>query len=390
MSAALSQTEQHRKAEALARWQSDRAWLLTAQPFIARLAMRLDLVPVIDDRVPTACTDGRHAFVNAEWLLSLSPNDRRFVLAHEVWHCVLGHLRRAGHRQARLWNLAVDHEVNTLLMQDGLKAPEGAVHYPEKAGCSAEVVYQWLLDNPPDEGDQPLDGHGCPLGQPGPKARMDPDYRPVTPDAALEEAWQQGVIDAAAQEPGSVPKRLHRWINSLAESRVPWQTLLRRFITRSFDRQFRWTPPNRRFLSQGLYLPGQRGERLDIAVAIDTSGSTDRILPQFVAELRAILHGFGRYRITILLCDADIHAHWELEDGDPLPELDTISGGGGTDFHPVFQALSQTPPQALIYLTDGFGPAPDEGPPWPTLWVTDQRGRKPANWGEWVQIDKGT
>ena len=56
------------------------------QPFVAMLAMRLDLVPVVDDRLDTACTDGERIFVDARFLHGLSAADRAFVLAHEVWH----------------------------------------------------------------------------------------------------------------------------------------------------------------------------------------------------------------------------------------------------------------------------------------------------------------
>ncbi len=96
------------KAEALRLWQHDRARWLIPRPFLAALALRLALVPVIERRVSTACTDGRSVFVNAAWLVQLSPPQRAELLAHEVWHCALEHFLRREGRQPGLWNLAVD------------------------------------------------------------------------------------------------------------------------------------------------------------------------------------------------------------------------------------------------------------------------------------------
>ncbi len=269
---------------------------------------------------------------------------------------------------------------------------EGAVFFEDQAGASAETVYSWLLEKGVPVGLSPLDDHVCPRGDAGgddgngrEDKPVDPDYRPDR-DPAIETDWEGYLIETAQQMPGDIPSGLARRVGELGRSRVPWQTVLRRFVTRSFDRQFRWVPPNRRLLSQGLYLPGQRGERLDIAVAVDTSGSTADLMPAFLAELKAILHGFGRYRIRLLACDAAIHSDEVIEDGEALPILDQLPGGGGTDFRPVFERLSEEPPMALVFLTDGYGPAPNERPGWPTLWVTDSNGVQPANWGEWVKI----
>ena len=95
--------------------EEDRALMMTGQPFTAMLAMQLNLIPVVDSRLPTAGTDGKAIFFNAQFMAERSPADRRFILAHEVWHCALGHFRRQLGRDANLWNQACDYEVNQLL-----------------------------------------------------------------------------------------------------------------------------------------------------------------------------------------------------------------------------------------------------------------------------------
>jgi predicted metal-dependent peptidase len=164
VSGGIEAAELKRRARAL--WEGDRAALLLSQPFLAHMAMQLDLVPVVDSRLPTAATDGRSVFASAPFLLELPPADRLFVLAHEIWHCALGHFPRQGGREARRWNIAIDHEVNALIRSEGSVVPAGAVYFPEWDGRSAEEVYERIpavQDRDGSGGRGPLaDLHGRP------------------------------------------------------------------------------------------------------------------------------------------------------------------------------------------------------------------------------------
>ena len=120
--------------------------LLTKYPFIGSIALRMDLVPVRDVRVRTACTDGNCVYFDIAFLSSLSNEERIFVLAHEVWHAVLLHLTRRGNRNPTLFNIATDKEVNYLLEEDGLTPPSDLC-FPEgdEVGKCAEEIYEMLL-----------------------------------------------------------------------------------------------------------------------------------------------------------------------------------------------------------------------------------------------------
>ena len=120
--------------------------LLTKYPFIGSIALRMDLVPVRDVRVRTACTDGNCVYFDSAFLSSLSNEERIFVLAHEVWHAVLLHLTRRGNRNPTLFNIATDKEVNYLLKEDGL-TPPADLCFPEgdEVGKCAEEIYEMLL-----------------------------------------------------------------------------------------------------------------------------------------------------------------------------------------------------------------------------------------------------
>lgn len=68
--------------------------------------------------IPTAATNGKSFYWNPYFLLSLSAIGIRLVFFHEAFHCALLHPSRMGHRNKRLWNIAVDFVVNGMLMQD--------------------------------------------------------------------------------------------------------------------------------------------------------------------------------------------------------------------------------------------------------------------------------
>jgi predicted metal-dependent peptidase len=58
--------------------------------------------------------------------------------------------------------------------------------------------------------------------------------------------------------------------------------------------------------------------------------------------------------ITIIECDAQIQATYELRKSKVLP---TLKGGGGTNFNPVIEWVNQQSVYTgLIYFTDGYGP----------------------------------
>lgn len=120
--------------------------LLAKYPFIGSIALRMDLIPVRDKRIRTACTDGNAVYFDIAFLSSLSTDEQKFVLAHEIWHAVLLHLTRRGNRNPTLFNIATDKEVNYLLKEDGLIPPENLCFPDEdEVGKSAEEIYEMLL-----------------------------------------------------------------------------------------------------------------------------------------------------------------------------------------------------------------------------------------------------
>ena len=408
---------------ALSTWTTDRGRLIFAHPMLATLALHLDLVPVVDQRLPTAATDGRAVYVNPYFLESLSADERLFLLAHEVWHNALLHSSRRREREAELWNVACDHEVNGLLISCGLAMPADGIHFADWAGQSAETVYARLIEkaarptsrllrrrnsltaeekSPGDRGpsaDLHLDPaaagrlpHSMPLVERhGPIAgKFDPTY-PGHRAPGVDGHWENTLVSMADAMDralaGRLPEALRRVVRSLQAPAVPWQQLLREFVTRSAGDRLGWVPPSRRHIHRGVYLPSRRSDRLRVAVAIDTSDSTRELVTRFLAELSGIVTAFGDYEVRLLQCDAAVHSDELFDASRPLnPSRVTLRGGGGTDFRPVFDRLTVDPPAVLIFLTDGEGLAMSTPPPYPVLWTLPEGGRSPAVWGQTVSI----
>jgi predicted metal-dependent peptidase len=190
---------------------------------------------------------------------------------------------------------------------------------------------------------------------------------------------------ASGHEPGGIERPLQQ-SRQLGRD---WRAILRDFIGATSPSDYRWSPPNRRFVSSGLYLPSvERSGVGDIVIAVDTSGSIGtEELEQFAGEINVIASEAQPDSIRVIYCDAAVQAVEELGPSEPI-QL-SPKGGGGTDFVPPFKWVEEKgiEPKCLIYLTDlcchSFPPAPD----YPMLWVTDSRSTAP--FGETVRIGVG-
>ena len=87
------------KKQTLAVMCQDRQKLLVRFPFTGGFLMRMEFVPVRDCRLRTAATDGERIFMDIAFCSTLSTDERLFVMAHEVWHCVLMHMLRCQTRE---------------------------------------------------------------------------------------------------------------------------------------------------------------------------------------------------------------------------------------------------------------------------------------------------
>ena len=123
-------------------------------------------------------------------------------------------------------------------------------------------------------------------------------------------------------------------------------------------------------------------------VGVDSSDST-REQPLREAFARELLHiARGRESLLTVLYAGSRIQKIETFRGAPQT-VEVYLGGGFTDLRPVFDHARrlQPRPAAVIYLTDGYGEAP-EAMELPTLWVLTKEGQKPAGWGVELRLEQ--
>lgn len=221
---------------------------------------------------------------------------------------------------------------------------------------------------------------------------------------ALRRQTAEAVREAAEKSRGTVPAGLVRWADGeLAPPRVDWRTKLAQvartavaFRLGAVD--FRYHRPSRRQSALGIgvgkpVLPALVQPVPQVGIAIDTSGSMSaKELSTSVSEAGGILRAVGA-EVTFLACDASVGAVKKVRSEKELAE--SLVGGGGTDFAPVFRAVEKLRPrpEILVYATDGCGPAPAEPPAglrviWLLVGSQRQRPWFPAGeWGDFVEVD---
>lgn len=405
--------------------------MLSRYPFFGQVAMSLNIVPVRDSRCPTAATDGENLFFNIGFLAELKAEDRMFVFMHECLHNVMFHFLRTETRDRLLFNLATDMEVNQILEKEGFIPPKECV-MPELYGFSknrsAEEYYELLQkraeqrskSNAKNSGSGSGDGEcdtdannseataqGCgntdgqlsgqfdkhiykgdlndcdaesnQTSDKWGKVGHDPNFQPkINENTATRMA--ETLISAAQNTErlcGTVPNSMKSIINKLLNPEINWKDQLANYITKAVGDRACWARPNRRYIGSNVYLPSFDGDKVRCGIIIDTSGSTNSDMSQFLGELNGIVKGFGNYELTVVQCDAEVQSV-EFYDLDNPLELETCNyerkGNGGTRLTPAFNKIRELEADrdidCVIVFTDActevFKPDICDVP---TLWV---------------------
>ena len=124
------------------------AGLLHIMPFFSSFISKLRTIYTF--RVATQATDGYNLFVNPQFTYNLDMTGKVFVLAHEIMHNVLNHMRRGKGHDPELSNIAADYEVNCWINDIGLIRSNtmqkiGALYDSKYSGWGYEKIY---ADNP--------------------------------------------------------------------------------------------------------------------------------------------------------------------------------------------------------------------------------------------------
>jgi predicted metal-dependent peptidase len=374
--------------------------------FYATLAMRLGVEASAS--IPTAATDGKTLFANPDFILKLTQDERIGVVAHEVDHCTRLHMERMEGKDPTKWNIATDLHINRDLLASGFVLPSGVLNDFSQIKRSEEETYFYLPDQPKGEGGEgkPGDGQGG-KGQDfeGNIGGVLPAPREAKPGETPEEAaqgrreasakaaqeWQQAAEQAAmiARAAGTLPGHIESLIKTNKAAQVDWRQELEEFVKATvYSTDRTWARPNRRFVSQGIYMPSVIREGCGTIVYIeDISGSVPyQAHQQSSAEVIRLHSELKPERLIVLYVDTEVQ---KVEEFGPDDEVYIgFTGGGGTYFAPGFDWISENniEPDVVIYLTDLYPADNPPEPPYPVLWACVTPELKWA-WGRTIFLD---
>lgn len=357
--------------------------LLLKHPYFGHLASRLS--HAVNNDLEAFLSDGKVFQYNEDYLADASSVDLQFALANSVMHHVLSHENRQSGRMGWLWQLATDHAINSMLVENGFALPP-RVNYDERfAGMYAEEIYIQLkseIKNEDYDGNEENETGFNEQNKRRQKEQHDPAQNtqgkedlPLPPaelEPEVQEEWEAAakMIEDLAKEQGELPAAIERLIEGIGQSAVDWRHELFNALNRHAKSDYAFMPPNKKMAAYGIALPSLRSETLVITVAVDTSGSIDAaLLELFMAEVEAILLNFPTVELDLIAADAKVHAHECYRSGEPI-EM-TLKGGGGTDFRSVFDYIDAQIPmtEVLVYFTDLEGRFPEHPPHYEVLWA---------------------
>lgn len=410
------------------KWIETRSALLWKCPAFTHLLFSMlnptkgELAALFTTEVPIAATDGSNLILNPDTFFGFTLDERVFIVAHEILHCVYNHcvlslpMRKSQKVKyadgtslpydAKLMNVAMDLVINDTLINDKIgKFPTCGIHDPKIATAKdgfLDAYKKVWKDNEKNGGKGSGSGSGS--GTPGsgtgaggfdqimdPGAGQGQDAQSAAQGRSQTE-WDTAVAAAvaSAKMQGKLPANLERLLSEIVDPTVPWQDHIRAFFSRKVGSgNYDWAKPDRRLIQRDIYAPRRSGSGCGpVVVGIDTSGSVgQRELDVFFGELRGILDDVRPTEVHVVWCDAKVH---KVDCAEDSADVDTLKphGGGGTDFRPVFDWIdgSGVTPEALVYMTDGYGPFPDQAPNYPVVWGAIVKGVK-YPFGDVVDIE---
>ena len=378
------------------KWTETRSAILWRCPAFTHILFSMlnptkgELAATFSKDIPIAATDGANLILNPDEFFKFSLDERVFIVAHEILHCILNHNTLCYNMQKSqkvkysdgkelpydhdTMNRAMDYVINDILIHDKVGAfPTIGLHDPKIATKDTSFIdaYRKLYDEQDKGGGGGKGGGFDQLVDPGSVGGQDPA---TASQDRSQVAWDTAVAAAlaSAKAMGKLGSNLERLFSEIIDPQVSWQDHIRGLFARKIGGGgYNWRKPDRRLIVRDIYSPERAGNGCGpIVIGVDTSGSIgQKILDVFFGEMRGILDDVRPSEIHVVWCDAKVHHVDTVDDSQDINAL-KAHGGGGTDFRPVFDWIDAegVTPDALVYLTDGLGVFPDGAPTYPVIW----------------------
>jgi predicted metal-dependent peptidase len=357
---------------------------------------------VVDDKVPTACTNGRDEKYGRAFIEKLNDAQLRGLVLHENDHKLWRHLTTWRHlykENADLANQACDYVINIKIVDEN---PDGFVQLPPGGlldarfrGMDSAQVFNILKAEQQGQaqaqggGDKPDEGTGFDDHDwDGAEDMSDEDKQALERD--IDAAIRQGAMSAGKMDGAS-----NRNFDELLTPKIDWREPTREWVTSVFAGNdiSTWRRPNRRFMGTKIYKPSHYGESTGgIVLAIDTSGSIGQHeLSRALTEIVHICQTLSPEWVRLLYWDTRIAGDetYNSDELEKIPSSTKPKGGGGTmvECVPAYIAEHDIKPKGVIVFTDGY-----LGGSWgewsqPVLWCVMGNASATATVGQTIHVD---
>lgn len=352
-----------------------------------------------DDKTRTAATDGESVRYGNKFMQPLTEKEVNFVVLHENGHKGFSHLSvwtQLVKANPRLANMAMDYVVNGWIIDTdpkGLfaKMPEGGLYKPEWSKLDVLAVYKLLekeeqekeknkCKDPGDEngeGGEPGDGEGDEGGSFDEHDHEGAGDRTPEQQEALSQQIDQALREGSIMV-GKAKGNVSEVVTAALYPKIDWRAVMRDYLVErtSGKDDSSWRMYNRRYISQGVYLPINEDENVgDIGIGIDVSASAWGSLSDYLAEVVSMCKSMSPSRVRIMFWDTAVEREQIIiGDMSRMTETFDVAGGGGTRAGCVSDYIKEKGYKfdALIMFTDGYV---ERDIKWevktPTLWVID-------------------
>lgn len=382
--------------------------LLIKYPFFGSVLANTNFIET--DSEKTAATDGKNIYYNLNFVNSLKEKEQTFLFAHEVCHIAFDHIYRSEGKNQRLWNIATDGVINSILSQnEGLPLIEGVVNIKDANKYDSEELYEKLLkENQQSQSEQQNNsGVGSSQKQNGSGSGKDSQEEEKQQNVGHDNhsIWSEAVkkkneedknkksenddeIQKEAKKMSKIGEKkifeenkimrdnqLDELRKSLAEQSttcgsrtnqikinvgqigaskalIDWRRYLREAV--KYDEDWSFQSP---IIEDGIIKP----ERIDLEkseteILLDTSGSiNDILLRNFLRECKNILKTSN---VRVGCFDEKFYGFTNIKTMSDIENLQ-LEGRGGTDFNVAVNSFSKNATNKIIF-TDGCATMPQK------------------------------
>jgi predicted metal-dependent peptidase len=338
-------------------------------PFLSVLALSIE-TNYEENKNSAFLTDGFKITIDTKKLKKYSKYEINYLYAHTLLHIVLKHSYRQKTRDSYIWNKSCDLVVNNILYSFeniGTKPDDELLDLTLKDKC-VEEVYEILYKKKKEELSKTTPNEkGSVDSYEYDKTKLDLDEVLIKNEKANQEKLDGIIVQALsiAQKSKSFYEGMSIEIDSLIKPEINLSDELKEYLISSFfEKQLSYERPNKRFISNGIYMPGTKklNDSLNIFIALDSSSSvTLDEYKKFLAIIGEIADCFYEYTIEILPFDLSVRREYiiKFDSFNPLisDELLIPKSNGGTNFDELLIYLRKSSEvrndSLLIALTDG-------------------------------------